>query len=105
MTNHIDIPPDIVAKLVGAVSGSAISLAYLLPRGRREAALRFFTGLACGMVFGAPAGVKIASFLSIAELLSPFETVMTGAAAASLCAWWALGALARMAALYPAKRI
>ena len=32
------------AKLAGAVGGSVISVAYLLPNGRREAMARFLTG-------------------------------------------------------------
>lgn len=85
------------AKAAGAVSGSAISLAYVLPKGRREAALRFFTGLAAGMIFGTSAGLKIAEYLDISQSLSRLEITMTGAAAASLCAWGALGMLARFA--------
>lgn len=75
----------------GAVAGSAISLAYILPRGRREAAARFAVGLVSGLVFGAAAGLKIAVMLGIQNLLGAFETVLMGAAAASLSAWWALG--------------
>ena len=97
ISTNAEIPPDILAKLIGAVSGSAISLAYMLPKGRRDAALRFFTGLAAGMVFGTSAGVKIAEQLSIADRLSGFEIAMTGAAAASLCAWSALGVFSRIA--------
>ncbi|MCO5063124.1 MAG: DUF6107 family protein [Rhizobiaceae bacterium] len=78
-------------KGAGAVAGSAISLAYVLPRGRREAALRFFVGVACGLVFGGTVGVKLADELGVRTLLGPNETVLTGAAVASLCAWWALG--------------
>jgi high-affinity Fe2+/Pb2+ permease len=87
----------LAAKFAGAVLGSAISLAYVLPKGRREAALRFFTGVAAGMVFGAAAGLKIAEYLGVSGELSRLEITMTGAAAASLCAWWGLGVLARLA--------
>jgi hypothetical protein len=83
------------AKGVGAVAGSAISLAYILPASRREAAVRFAVGVACGLVFGGAAGVKIASELGIADAIGPAETLLVGAAAASLCAWWALGFLMR----------
>jgi Family of unknown function (DUF6107) len=48
------------AKGGGAVAGSAVSLAYVLPRGRREAAIRFAVGVICGFVFGGTAGLKIA---------------------------------------------
>jgi hypothetical protein len=92
-----EIPPDLIAKAIGAVSGSAVSLAYVLPKGRRDAALRFFTGLACGGVFGSPAGAKLAEWMGISAHMSGFETAMTGAAAASMCAWWGLGVLARIA--------
>ena len=83
------------AKAGGAVAGSVISLAYVLPAGRREAALRFGIGLASGLVFGGTAGVKIAVELGIEDSLGPYELVLMGAAAASLCAWWALGLIMR----------
>lgn len=83
------------AKGAGAVAGSAISLAYLLPRGRREAAIRFAVGVACGLVFGGTAGVKIATELGIAASIGAGETLLMGSAAASLCAWWGLGFVMR----------
>ena len=86
-----------IAKLGGAVAGSAMSLAYVLPHGRREAALRFFSGLAAGVVFGTTAGVAIADWLGIADVLSDVETVLMGAAVASLSIWWALGVGMRVA--------
>jgi hypothetical protein len=84
-----------IAKGAGAVAGSAISLAYILPHGRREAAARFAVGVVCGLVFGGTAGLKIASELGIERLLGPTELMLMGAAAASLCAWWALGFVMR----------
>lgn len=86
------------AKLAGAAAGSAISVAYLLPKGRREAAVRFLIGIVTGIVFGAPAGLALADRLGFGEALSPVELAMMGSAAASLCAWWALGVLSRFAA-------
>lgn len=83
------------AKGTGAIAGSAISLAYVLPQNRRDAAVRFAVGVACGLVFGGAAGVKIAAELGIAGALGPAETLLMGSAAASLCAWWALGFLMR----------
>lgn len=79
------------AKGGGAVAGSAISLAYMLPRGRREAAARFAVGITSGMVFGGAAGIKVAVLLEIERLLGPLETLVMGSAAASLFAWWLLG--------------
>jgi hypothetical protein len=90
----------LAAKSVGALSGAAISLAYMLPKGRREAALRFFTGFAAGMVFGFPAGLKLAAMLGLSGQLSGAEIALCGAAAASLGAWWALGLVARFAEQY-----
>ena len=84
------------AKGAGAVAGSAISLAYLLPDGRREAAVRFAVGVVCGLVFGGTAGVKIAVELGVERLIGPTETMLMGSAAASLCAWWAVGAVIRV---------
>jgi hypothetical protein len=84
------------AKAAGAVAGSAISLAYVLPDSRREAAARFAVGVACGLVFGGAVGLKIATELDIAEKIGAGELTLMGSAAASLCAWWALGLLRRL---------
>ncbi len=84
-----------LTKGTGAVAGSAISLAYILPQGRREAAIRFVVGVVSGLVFGGTAGVKIVSELGIGKSMGKFETLLMGAAFASLTAWWALGALMR----------
>ena len=83
------------AKSAGAVAGSAVSLAYMLPRGRREAALRFAVGVVCGLVFGGTAGLKIADELEISNAIGTYELLLMGSAAASLSAWWALGFLMR----------
>ncbi|MDQ6436879.1 DUF6107 family protein [Mesorhizobium sp. LHD-90] len=93
------------AKGAGAVAGSAISLAYMLPAGPREAAIRFAVGLVCGLVFGGTAGLKIATELGIAKAIGPGEMVLMGAALASLCAWWALGLISRAFAAGIAGRI
>ena len=84
------------AKGAGAVAGSAVSLAYILPQGRRDAAARFAVGVVCGLVFGGTAGLKIAVELGVDKLIGPAETMLMGSAAASLCAWWVLGAMIRM---------
>ena len=84
-----------LAKGAGAVVGSAISLAYVLPSDRREAAIRFAVVMACGLVFGGTAGLKIATELGIAGALGSGELMLMGSAAASLCAWWGLGLLMR----------
>jgi len=83
------------AKGLGAVAGSAISIAYILPKGRREAAIRFAVGVVSGLVFGGAAGLKIVSELGIEDRLGAVETVLMGSAAASLCAWWAVGFVSR----------
>lgn len=82
-------------KGAGAVAGSAVSLAYMLPSGRREAGIRFAVGVVCGLVFGGTAGVKIAAELGVDRLLGTTEMMLMGSAAASLCAWWALGFVMR----------
>lgn len=81
------------AKIAGAVAGSAVSLAYMLPHGKREAAIRFAVGIICGMVFGGAAGVKIAETLALGRA----ELMLMGSAAASLAAWSALGVFRRFA--------
>ena len=83
------------AKGLGAIAGSAVSLAYILPKGRREAAVRFAVGVVCSLVFGTAAGLKIAAELGIEDRIGPAELMLTGSAAASLCAWWALGFVMR----------
>jgi predicted MFS family arabinose efflux permease len=57
------------AKGIGAAAGAAVSLIYMLPKGKREAASRFFTGLSCGLIFGGPAGLWIVTKLDIAGSL------------------------------------
>ena len=42
------------ARITGAVAGAGVSLVYLLPKSKREAASRFITGVSCGMIFGGP---------------------------------------------------
>lgn len=92
------------AKAGGAAAGSAISLAYMLPAGRRDAAIRFGVGVACGLVFGGTAGLKVATELGIEDSLGPYELVLMGSAAASLCAWWALGLIMRALSANARKR-
>ena len=85
------------AKGAGATVGSAISIAYLLPKGPREAALRFFVGLTTGLVFGSATGLWIAAKLDLKGELPEIELALIGSAVSSLTAWWALGALKRFA--------
>lgn len=87
-------------RALGASAGAAVSLIYLLPKSRREAASRFFTGLACGLTFGGPTGIWMAERLALEGQLSPSEIMLSGSAAASLCAWWGLGVLQRLAGRY-----
>ncbi|OLP54922.1 hypothetical protein BJF92_14085 [Rhizobium rhizosphaerae] len=86
-----------LARLLGALAGASVSLVYMLPKSAQEAAIRFLTGLACGLVFGGPAGLWLSRKLEIAPALSASEMLLTGSAAASLGAWWGLGAIARLA--------
>jgi len=95
-----EISPDqsmLAARMAGAVAGALVSLAYMMPKGAREAAARAIAGIVSGLVFGAPAGVALAQWMGVTEMLSPSETLLTGSAAASMTAWWVLGALARIA--------
>lgn len=80
-----------LAKTAGALAGAAISLAWLLPKSRREAALRFLGSVTAGLVFGGTAGLAAAEKLGIAAMLSPREMALTGSALASLSIWWAIG--------------
>jgi hypothetical protein len=49
----------------------------------------------CGLVFGGTARLKIATELGIARTIGSIELMLMGSAVASLCAWWAMGFLAR----------
>ncbi|UHS56007.1 DUF6107 family protein [Agrobacterium vaccinii] len=91
------------ARFTGAVAGAGVSLIYMLPQTHREAASRFLTGLACGVIFGGPVGLWIAQRLGVSAELSSQEIMLTGSAAASLCAWWGLGVLVRVAERYAAR--
>jgi hypothetical protein len=86
-----------IERAMGASAGAAVSLVYMLPADRREAACRFAAGLVSGLVFGGPAGLWLAGRLGLADRLSGSEIMLSGAAAVSLSAWWALGVLARIA--------
>lgn len=92
------------AKGVGAIAGSAASLVYILPQGRREAASRFIVGVMCGVVFGGTAGLKVATDLGIEERIGSSEMVLMGSALASLCAWWALGFVLKLLGQYRPDR-
>lgn len=92
-----------VERTIGASAGAAVSLVYMLPADRREAACRFVAGLVSGLVFGGPAGVLLAGRLGISVHLSAQEIMLSGAAAVSLSAWWALGVLARLARRWAKK--
>ena len=94
-----DLPDQILlwmAKVTGAVLGSAISIAYVLPKGRREAAIRFLTGVSVGIVFGPVVSASLAERFGVTSQLTRFEIALMGAAGASLAAWWGLGAVARV---------
>lgn len=89
-------PLVMLAKVIGSVAGSIVSLAYILPRGRREAALRLAVGIITGLVFGTTVGLKTAETIGLLDHLSVFETTLIGSTLASLCAWWAIGLLHRI---------
>lgn len=95
-----DIPETVwllSAKIVGAILGSAISIAYLLPKGRRDAAIRFAVGVSIGFVFGPLTANQLSEYFALNSVLSKAELFLMGSLLASLCAWWALGILHRLA--------
>ena len=96
-------PALLLAKAIGALAGSLISIAYVLPRGRREAFLRLLVGMVSGLVFGSTVGIKIADALGVLGKISLIETMLMGASVASLCAWWGLGVLHRISERLPDK--
>ena len=72
------------ARITGAVAGAGVSLVYLLPKSKREAASRFITGVSCGMIFGGPIGLWIVQQLDIAGALSGREIMVAGSAGSGL---------------------
>ncbi len=94
-------PTLLFAKFIGALAGSFISIAYVLPKGRREAFLRLSVGMVTGIVFGGPAGMKAADALGLLDKISVVEMSLMGATLASLCAWWVLGVAQRLAERWP----
>lgn len=97
MTDIGNAPGFWMERMIGASAGAAISLVYMLPKGRREAISRFMTGVISGLIFGGPAGAWLAARLGLVGHLSTSETMLSGAAAISLCSWWGLGLVERMA--------
>lgn len=93
-------PGDWAVKVLGAAAGAGVSLIYLLPKSRREAASRFITGMSCGLIFGTPTGLWLEARLGIGGMLSGPELMLAGSAAASLSAWWVLGVMSRLAERY-----
>lgn len=85
-----------IAKFIGAFAGSAISIAYVLPKGRREAAIRFATGVTGGLVLGTTVGAYVSHELHIDKILTEFEVVLMGSSIASLFLWWAIGLVLRV---------
>lgn len=98
--NYFNILPEAswewVVKLLGAVLGSAVSIAYVLPKGRQEAAIRFLVGVMIGVTFGNITGQKIVETLELNYEFSRLEIILMGSTFASLCAWWALGLIRRV---------
>lgn len=104
MTEMAPAASEWLAKLAGAFAGSAISLAYLLPRGRREAGLRFAVSMTAGLVFGGTAGIAVAERFGITEQMAPHETLTMGAALASLSIWWLIGFSVRLGERFTERR-
>jgi hypothetical protein len=76
MTHWSDAAWILAAKAAGAIAGSAVSLAYMLPRDKSEAAIRFIVGIVCGLAFGGAAGIKIAAELDIGGELGKTELML-----------------------------
>ena len=82
-------------RTVGALAGSAISLAYFLPSRKRDAFMRLVVGFTSGLVFGRPVGLHLSRLLDLRDDLPRLEINLLGAAVASLTAWWVLGLVKR----------
>jgi Family of unknown function (DUF6107) len=96
MTDWTTTLTDWSARGAGAVAGSSVSLIYLLPKQRHQAASRLVVGIICGLVFGQAAGEKLVQFMALEVHPKEFEVVLMGAAAASFASWWSLGFLVRL---------
>lgn len=83
------------SKVAGSIAGAIISLFYMPPHGRREAAARFVVGIICGIVFGGAASVKITKALALEAVLGRTELMLIGSTSASLASWSALGVCKR----------
>ncbi len=83
------------AKVAGAIAGATVSVLYMPPRGRREAAARFAVGIICGIVFGGAASVKIMKALTLEAVIGRTELMLIGSTSASLASWSALGVFKR----------
>ena len=84
-----------IFRIVGALAGSAISLAYFLPRRKRDAFMRLVVGFVSGLVFGRPVGLHLSRWLDLRDDLPRLEINLIGAAVVSLTAWWVLGIVKR----------
>ena len=76
------------SKVAGSIAGAIISLFYMPPHGRREAAARFVVGIICGIVFGGAASVKITKALALEAVLGRTELMLIGSTSASLRKTW-----------------
>ena len=93
-----EVQPEVLLwlfRVVGALAGSAISLAYFLPRRKRDAFMRLVVGFVSGLVFGRAAGLHLSRLFDVHDDLPRLEINLIGAAVVSLSAWWVLGVLKR----------
>jgi hypothetical protein len=79
----------------GAIAGSSVSLVYLLPKKRHEAASRLIVGILCGVIFAKAAGTKLVQIMALDVAPAALEVTLMGATAASFASWWLLGLLVR----------
>ena len=82
-------------RVIGALAGSAISLAYFLPRRKRDAFMRLVVGFVSGLVFGRPVGLALSRWFDVHDDIPSLEINLIGAAVVSLTAWWVLGMVKR----------
>ncbi len=80
-----------LAKVLGALGGSLISLAVLIPKGKREAFLRLCVSFISGLIFGAP----LQNILGWEGLGTEF--VLSASTLAAFAGWFIFGVLARSA--------
>lgn len=83
----MDVTTAIIAKIVGAISGSVLALIYMPPKTARDAAIRIIFSFGCGFLFWMYAAEKV-GFNQYT-----FEGISASVAITALLSWPVAGAV------------